>query len=254
MSSLRVATYNIHKGLSVAPLLARRLVIYELRERLRTLGADIVFLQEVHGNHERHARRYAGWPSEPQYEFLADAVWRDYAYGRNAVYDAGHHGNAILSRFPILAWDNQDVSAHRFERRGLLHCEIRPPRWRVPLHCVCVHLGLTARGRSRQLEALRQRIERLVPPQAPLIVAGDFNDWRHRAAHELAHPLGLHEVFELTEGRPAKSYPSVLPLMPLDRIYVRGFEVRTARVYHGPDWARISDHAALAATLVQTPA
>ena len=162
--SLHVVTYNIHKGLS---LFNRRLVIHELRDRLRTLGADIVFLQEVHGTHDRHAERHVEWPAEPQYEFLADTVWADFAYGRNAVYDHGHHGNAILSRFPIQSWANQDVSAHRFERRGLLHCEVVVPGWDTPLHCVCVHLALTARGRSRQLERLRQRIERLVPARCP---------------------------------------------------------------------------------------
>jgi len=248
MRTLRVATYNIHKGVS---LFNRRLVIHELRERLRTLGADVVFLQEVRGGHARHAVRFEHWPDAPQYEFLADAVWGDYAYGKNSVYDAGHHGNAILSRFPILRWDNQDVSTHRFERRGLLHCEIRPPGWREPLHCVCVHLGLLALGRGRQLELLRQRIERLVPAAAPLVVAGDFNDWRYRAAHELAHPLNLYEVFELTNGAPARSFPAVLPVMSLDRIYVRGFQVRHAHVHHGRAWARISDHAALAATLIR---
>ena len=95
--SLHVVTYNIHKGLS---FFNRRLVIHELRDRLRTIGADIVFLQEVHGRHERHARHYTNWPSAPQYEFLADTVWTDFAYGRNSVYDAGHHGNALLSRVP----------------------------------------------------------------------------------------------------------------------------------------------------------
>lgn len=245
---LRVATYNIHKGFS---FFRRRLVIHEVRDSLRQLGADIVFLQEVHGSHERHASRYSDWPVAPQYEFLADSVWHDFAYGKNSVYDAGHHGNAILSRFPILRWDNQDVSTHRLEKRGLLHCEIEPPGWDEPLHCVCVHLGLLSRGRGRQLELLRQRIERLVPRTAPLIVAGDFNDWRYRAAHELAHPLNLYEVFELATGVPARSFPAVLPLMSLDRIYLRGFQVRHARVHHGRAWARISDHAALAATLVR---
>ena len=249
MRTLRVATYNIHKGLSVTPLLNRRLTIHELREKLHLLGADIVFLQEVRGRHDRHARRYHNWPDAPQYEFLADTVWSDFAYGRNSIYDAGHHGNAVLSRFPILAWDNQDISMRRFERRGLLHCEIRVPSWDDPLHCVCVHLGLRGPERSRQLEKLRQRIERLVPPQAPLIVAGDFNDWRLRATQELAHPLNLHEVFELVNCRPARTFPAALPLMSLDRIYVRGFQVRSAHVHHGRAWARISDHAALTATL-----
>jgi endonuclease/exonuclease/phosphatase family metal-dependent hydrolase len=248
---LQVATCNIHKGLSVTPFFGRRPVLRELRERLRGLGADLVFLQEVIGSHARHAARHRDWPSQPQYEFLADAAWGEYAYGRNAVYDAGHHGNAVLSRYPIERWDNQDVSAHRFERRGLLHCEIAVPGWREALHCVCVHLALTARGRSRQLEKLRQRIEHLVPRAAPLIVAGDFNDWhwRHKATHELAHPLDMHEVFELANGAPARSFPAVLPLLRLDRIYVRGFRVHRVHVHHGRAWAGVSDHAALTATL-----
>lgn len=245
---LHVVTYNIHKGLS---LFNRRLVIHELRDRLRMLGADIVFLQEVQGTCDRKAARHNDWPIEPQYEFLADTVWGDFAYGRNAVYDHGHHGNAILSRFPIQHWDNQDVSAHRFEKRGLLHCEVAIPGWDVPLHCVCVHLALTARGRSRQIERLRQRIERVVPAHAPLIVAGDFNDWhwRHKATHELAHPLNMQEVFEMIRGLPARSFPAMLPVFRLDRIYVRGFRVSRAHVHHGPVWGRISDHAALTTTL-----
>jgi endonuclease/exonuclease/phosphatase family metal-dependent hydrolase len=249
--TLHVATCNIHKGLSVTPFFSRRVVIHELRENLRGINADLVFLQEVIGNNERHALRHRTWPSEPQYEFLADSVWRDFAYGRNAVYDAGHHGNAILSRYPITRWDNEDVSAHRFESRGLLHCEIAVPHWDEPLHCVCVHLALNAGGRSRQMEKLRQRIERLVPSQAPLIVAGDFNDWhwRHKATHELAHPLDMHEVFELTHGSPARSFPAALPVLRLDRIYVRGFRVSAAHVHHGPRWSRVSDHAALTAVL-----
>ena len=247
MQTLRVVTYNIHKGLSFRN---RRLVIHELRERLRTLGPDLVFLQEVHGANDQHAARFQNWPAAPQYEFLADTVWSQFAYGRNAVYDEGHHGNAILSRFPILRWDNEDVSSHGYERRGVLHCEIHPPGWPGALHCVCVHLGLWGRHRGQQIEKLRRRIERLVPPGAPLVVAGDFNDWRFRVTHQLAHPLGLHEVFELTGGgRPARSFPAALPLMSLDRIYVRGFKVEDASVHHGKVWARISDHAMLTTTL-----
>jgi len=246
--TLHIATYNIHKGFSN---FNRRMVVHELRNRLRQLGADLVFLQEVQGNHSRHATRIADWPDEPQYEFLADSVWNDYAYGRNAVYDLGHHGNAVLSRYPIIRWDNKDISTHALESRGLLHCEIDLVGWRSPLHCVCVHLGLTSRGRRKQLMALRRRIEEMVPADAPLIVAGDFNDWRMHARSFLARPLGLSEVFEIMRGGPARSFPSVLPLLQLDRIYVRGFRVRRASVHHGRPWSRISDHAALSATVVR---
>ena len=246
--TLHIATYNIHKGLS---FFKRRLVIHEVRHHLRTLNADLMFLQEVQGGHARQARRFVDWPAQPQHEFIADSVWTDFAYGRNAVYDGGHHGNAILSRFPILRWDNEDISEHRFESRGLLHCEIELQGWSAALHCVCVHLGLTARHRSSQMRSLRLRIERMVPQGAPLIVAGDFNDWGRHAQEELAVPLGMQEVFEHTYGRPARSFPAALPLFHLDRIYVRGFSVKQARVHHGHAWARVSDHAALTATIAR---
>jgi endonuclease/exonuclease/phosphatase family metal-dependent hydrolase len=248
IDTLHIATYNIHKGLS---FFKRRLVIHEVREHLRLLNADLLFLQEVQGGSARQARRFADWPEQPQHEFIADSVWTDFAYGRNAVYDAGHHGNAILSRFPIVRWGNEDISEHRFESRGLLHCEVQVPGWDAVLHCVCVHLGLMAHHRSRQLRALRLRIERMVPHDAPLIVAGDFNDWARHAHDELARPLGMREAFENTHGRPARSFPAALPVFQLDRIYVRGFSVRQARVHHGHAWARISDHAALTSTIVR---
>jgi endonuclease/exonuclease/phosphatase family metal-dependent hydrolase len=245
---LRVATYNIHKGLS---FFNRRVMIHELRDRLRELNADLVFLQEVVGRHDRNAARHHNWPDGPQHEFLADMVWTDHAYGRNAVYEGGEHGNAVLSHYPITRWENQDVTSHRFERRGLLHCEIQIPQWKMPLHCVCVHLALTSRGHRRQLERLRQRIERMVPPDAPLIVAGDFNDWywRRRATHDFAHPLNMHEVFETDGGGlPARSFPAMLPMLRLDRIYVRGFRVRKTLVHRGHGW-RMSDHVALTSEL-----
>ena len=241
---LRLATYNIHKGFSH---FNRRMMVHELRHHLRLLDVDMVFLQEVQGEHEHHAKHTHGWPAEPQYEFLADEVWQDYAYGRNAIYDHGHHGNAILSRFPIISAENQDVSAHRFEQRGLLHCEVALGA--VHLHCLCVHFGLYERGRRRQLSALTDRVRRLVPADAPLVVAGDFNDWRNSAGRALVADLGLKEVFRDQRGRPARTYPSAFPLLRLDRIYARGFAVRHTEVHHGLPWSRISDHAALSVEL-----
>ena len=136
---LAVATYNIHKGFSH---FNQRMVLHHLRDQLRQVGADVMFLQEVVGANSRHARRHALWPESPQHEVLADEVWTDFAYGKNAVYDDGHHGNAILSRYPIVKWDNEDISTNLIEQRGLLHAEIAVPGWRENLHCVCLHLGL----------------------------------------------------------------------------------------------------------------
>ncbi|GBG02065.1 EEP domain-containing protein [Azospira sp. I13] len=244
--TLHIATYNIHKGFSQ---FNRRMMVHELRDRLRALGPDLVFLQEVQGLHLGHAERHEHWPDAPQHEFLAADVWPDAAYGRNMVYDHGHHGNAILSRFPILSSHNQDVTHLRFERRGLLHCQVQPPGWDRHLHCVCVHLSLIGRSRRLQLGALAERLEDLVPPDAPLIIAGDFNDWSNRADGLLADRLGLIEVFHDSRGRPVRSFPAGLPLFRLDRIYARGFAVQATQVHFGQPWSRISDHAALSAHL-----
>lgn len=249
MGKLKIATYNIHKGFSH---FNRRMMIHELRERLRSLAPDIVFLQEVVGEHERHAARFEDWPDVPQYEFLADSIWSEFAYGRNAAHSFGHHGNAVLSRFPILSFENEDVSAHRFDRRGLLHCRIRPPGWERTLHCICVHLALHERGRRRQIGALVERLHREVPDGDPVIVAGDFNDWRNLAGRRLATALSLREAFRDHRGASARSFPSSFPLLRLDRIYVRGFDVLHTEVHHGHPWSRISDHAALSAELALT--
>jgi len=124
--NLNVVTYNIHKGLSQ---FNRRLVLHEIRDRLRALGADVAFLQEVQGKHDANSRRHVTWPEIAQHEFIAHEG-AHVIYGRNAVYQDGHHGNAIVSRHPIHVWENVDVSHHSLESRGLLHCEIEVPGWK----------------------------------------------------------------------------------------------------------------------------
>ena len=161
----------------------------------------------------------------------------------------GHYGNAILSRFPIADVFNQDVTHLRFERRGLLHCTVELSSCAVPVHCVCVHLSLFARSRRRQMDALSVYLEDIAEADSPLIVAGDFNDWRNEADRLLAERLGLCEVFAGSDGEPGRSFPARLPLLRLDRIYVRGLSVRSAQVHVGGPWSKISDHAALSAQL-----
>jgi len=244
MTTLKIATYNIHKGFSH---FNRRVVLHELRDRLRELNADIVFLQEVQGEHAHHPERYHNYPGTAQHEFIAEEVWPHCAYGKNCIYEAGHHGNAILSRHPILRSQNMDVSAHRFESRGLLHCEIDLAGY--PAHCLCVHFGLFARGRGVQARVLVDYVRSNIPHDAPLIIAGDFNDWRNQVGHVMAGELGIHDAFHLHGGRPARSYPASLPLLRLDRIYVRGFSVLHSDVHIGRNWRRLSDHAALSTQL-----
>jgi endonuclease/exonuclease/phosphatase family metal-dependent hydrolase len=283
---VRVATYNIHKGVLRDLFGLRRTSrIHELRARLHELSADLILLQEVQGLHERHARRFEHWPSEPQHEFLSRGPGLrqafESAYGANAHYLHGHHGNALLSRFPILHRDHRDFSDHALEKRGVLHCVVDLSG--VPLHCFVVHFGLLARSRDRQLDALIDWICRAVPADTPLIIGGDFNDWRNKLSRRLCEAIGVVEAFDTLRPemvrtqravwyvrdrladiglsmdaeslrlprrvRSARTFPALVPWLRMDRIYLRGFDVHAARVPRGPGWATLSDHSPLIADL-----
>ncbi len=284
MSLIRVVSYNIHKGRS----LGGRDSMAELRLELHGLRPDVMFLQEVQGRNDKHGALHA------QHASLGAALHMEVAYGCNAVRDQTDHGNALLSRYPILKFENQDISDHRMEQRGLLHGVIELDGCEI--HCFVVHLGLFAGGRERQIQLMAERINRLVPEGTPMLIAGDFNDWNDRLAPFFVQQLGVVEVFAnapLTRGEvpklrdsmrrlggvlrgefregitrlpthrinqltmqggynpvpPPRTFPSAFPMLRLDRIYQRGFAVRSARVLRGRPWTQLSDHSPILAEL-----
>ncbi|WP_409338022.1 endonuclease/exonuclease/phosphatase family protein [Curvibacter microcysteis] len=229
----RVATWNIHKGVrGVGP--TRRLEILDIGHGVEQLDADVICLQEVRKLHRREEQHFTRWPAMPQADFLApegyEAVYRTNAYTKH-----GEHGNALLSCWPVLTHQHEDMSDHRFEQRGLLHVEIDVDGH--PVHVIVVHLGLIPGSRVRQTEQLRRYIAREVNPSLPLVVAGDFNDWGDTLRRALRHD-GLLEL----ESTRNPTFPSRLPLVQLDHIYARGLTAISAQVPRGRAWARMSDH------------
>jgi len=236
--TLRVATYNIHKGVQgIGPI--RRLEIHNLAEAMESLEADIVCLQEVRKVHRREERYFTRWPELPQAEFLAPQGYAA-VYQTNATTRHGEHGNALLSRWPVVSQGHEDMSDHRFEQRGLLHVTLKVHQ--QLLHVIVVHLGLIAGSRVRQVAQLGRFIAREVPAQAPLLVAGDFNDWSGKLREPMAS-IGLHDC----SRERAPTYPSRLPLTQLDYVYARGLAPLHVSVPRGRNWGRMSDHLPLIA-------
>jgi endonuclease/exonuclease/phosphatase family metal-dependent hydrolase len=235
---LRLLTYNIHKGFTVGN---RKFVLEQIKASIRETHANLVCLQEVLGEHEGHAKRVKDWPAQSQLEYLADQTWSHYAYGKNAVYSEGHHGNAVLSKYPITSWENEDVSLNKLERRGVLHAVIEIPKF-GKVHVISLHLNLFENDRMTQLKQLCARVNRMVPHDEPLLIAGDFNDWRQKAGPLLEEELGVQEAFLELAGKHARTFPSALPLVCLDRIYYRGLECCAAEVYEGDIFRSLSDH------------
>ena len=237
-----VMSMNVHKGLSP---LQRHSTIYQLRQNMRSHHPDLLFLQELQQEHRGRLKRFGEWPLIELTHFLSEDFWHHWHYGKNVEYPAGHHGNAILSKHPLQKGQNYDISAYRFERRGLLHSVTYLEGVQHPIHCFCVHLALFERGRERQLEEIIRYIEELAQ-EGPTIVAGDFNDWRNRVSEPM-RAAGFNEVFEVLTGAPAKTFPSIKPMLAMDRIYVRGLKIHSAKILH--EWMGLSDHLGITAEL-----
>jgi endonuclease/exonuclease/phosphatase family metal-dependent hydrolase len=238
MSVLRIATYNIHKGVQgLGP--GRRLEIHNIGHAVEQLDADVVCLQEVRKLHRREEQFFTRWPELPQAEFLAPPGY-EAVYKTNATTRHGEHGNALLSRWPVVSHGHEDMSDHRFEQRGLLHGRLHVQRRAI--HVIVLHLGLIAASRLRQIEQLGLYIQCEVPRREALVVAGDFNDWGCKLRSPMSE-FGLKDFI----GERLMTYPARLPLTQLDYVYARGLKPVGVQIPRGRIWWRMSDHLPLIA-------
>ena len=241
-----VTSYNMHKGMSA---LNRKVQLNSMADALHDLRSDVFFLQEVQGRHQARSNKIDGFPEQPHYDFLGERLSYNRSYGKNAVYPQRHHGNAILSRLPIETLHNLNITVNRLEQRGVLHCEVLPEGWETSLVCLCAHLNLREPDRAKQYRAIFEYVVHHIDPQSPLILAGDFNDWRQRSCSRFGQLLGLDEAFaHLSAGRP-KTFPARMPILSLDRIYIRHLTVLNAVSHQGLPWQQLSDHLPLSAVV-----
>ena len=244
-NQLRILTYNLHKGFSAGN---RHFILHKIRDALIESDADIMLLQEVQGQHTGHEKTQLNWPDCSHSEFLARNRWPYYVYARNVAYNAGHHGNAILSKYGIHRWENINVSPFAWASRSLLHGVISMPNQKGELHIICIHLGLMAMERRHQFKKLSAMIDQYVPHETPLIVAGDFNDWTGQAEKLFSKHLDLKEAYRTLHHHYAKTFPAWLPVLKMDRIYYRGIKPVSCERPNRKLWTRLSDHAPLSAT------
>lgn len=230
----RAITYNLHKGRS---FLTRKSVLKELKESLSLLKVDIVFLQEVMGLEG----------GESHLEYFADSLFDHLAYGKNAVRDDDHYGNAILSRFPIVNHSNRNISTNRFERRGSLQARVKMEA-ELELSLFCVHLDLLERGRTQQVQNIIHQVRHQVDEKTPFLIAGDFNDWRGRICDPIRTELQAKNVFNGRDKLTSLTFPSFFPRVALDRFYYNNLKVVDVEVLKGNPWNRLSDHCPVLAT------
>ena len=83
--------------------------------------------------------------------------------------------------------------------------------------------------------------------RAPVVVAGDFNDWRLRGHRQLARAARWSTCIAHPRGRPARTFPARTHCCGCDRIYVRDARLHDPIMLPQRPWSHLSDHTPLAA-------
>lgn len=234
--ALNILTFNIHKGFNWNN---SKLTLEHLKKNLEEIHPDIVFLQEVVGENILMEKKFDNW-IENQFEFLAKDLWNDSAYSQHAVFDHRHHGNVILSKYPIKKIEVKDISQNNYEQRSILYCELEIEGKEV--HTFCTHLNLLNRDRLKQYKLIKEFIQEKSDNNHPIILAGDFNDWNQKASHNLFEIEHMHDAHKNYHSDYGRTFPAMFPLLKLDRIYTRGFKVSDANVLDDMKWKTLSDH------------
>ena len=227
---LRLVTWNTHKGVG----LDGRRSLARIADVLRDTDADVVALQEAFRFHAD-----AGVPHQP--EELAERLGLPFsAVGWNVPRRRGIYGNATLSRLPLEGSVNLDLQWRFKKRRSALYSRVLVPGG--PLHLFNVHLGLAHFERAHQMRRLAELTVDLAPGDQPAVIAGDTNDWWSRLPRHA--DAASFTCSGAGRGRRQRgTYPALLPLGALDRVYVRG-RVRVIDSFAFRDGAarRASDH------------
>ncbi len=112
MTLLRVMTYNIHQGISAD----MQVSLDQIADAIAAQNPDVVALNEVN----RARPNYGLIDTLP---YLADRLGMRYVFGAN--YPDGQYGNAILTRDPIVEWNNTHYRDKTTEVRGLLRVTLQ---------------------------------------------------------------------------------------------------------------------------------
>ena len=206
----RLITYNIHKGIGGVD---RQYRPERIIETLATYDADVIFLQEVDEGMPRSR-------GHRQVDLIGDALQLPYrAFQRNVSKNIGYYGNAILSRHPLERIQSLDLTIPLKKRRGALlaHC-VLPGARRQKVQLVNCHLGLS--GIERVVQMRKILLSNTIQDRRdtfPAIVAGDYNDLWGTLGRRVLEPAGFQAGCNA-----AKTFPAIMPLRSLDRIFYCG--------------------------------
>jgi endonuclease/exonuclease/phosphatase family metal-dependent hydrolase len=208
---LRVMTYNVHGCVGVD----RRLEPERIAKAIEAARPDVVALQELYVEHPRSRHLHqAGW--------LAERLGMHFEFGAARDVDGGRYGNAVLSRLPLRQLRSASLPrlSPTLEQRAALHVAVTTDFGVVDV--VNTHLGLKPRERALQTRALVEDWLSHVTPESSSVLCGDLNAVPGSGVYAMFAELLTDAELSQRGRRPAKTWPSLFPLVRLDHVFVAG--------------------------------
>lgn len=217
------ASYNVHKCVGVD----RRFDPGRTAAVIGEISPDVIALQEAD-------RRFGNREGLLDLDMLHRRTGLLPVPVDNGHAGHGWHGNLVLVREGSVR-DVRQLRLPGLEPRGGLVVDLDLTTG--PVRVVAAHLGLLRQSRLLQIETLLHHARETAG--RPVVLMGDFNEWRLRGRSSLVHtqtvfgPLGL--------GVP--SFPAYFPVLSLDRVFVMPPDIVDTFVAHDTALSRkASDH------------
>lgn len=232
---LRVMTYNVHRCVGIDRLLSPQ----RIAEVIASCHPDVVALQELDVGRARSG-------NVDQAQVIARDLGMDVHFFPAMRVMEELYGDAILSRWPARLVRADALPGftrlRRMEPRGALWSSVAVAGAEVQI--INTHLGLLGAERQLQISALLSD-EWLGHPDCrdPVILLGDFNATpRSRAYRRLTAKLRDAQRMPAVR-RPALTFPTRLPALRLDHVFVsRSVDVTAASTIRTPLARLASDH------------
>lgn len=236
---LRIMTYNVHGCAGTEGRVSPRRIARIIQQQ----EPDIVALQEL--DHGRSRSRH-----EDQAATIAECLGYDFVFCPTVISGEERYGHAVLSRLPI--------EVVKIAELPMLRKSIWPERRAALWTCITIagqeinvvtsHLGLSARERMSQVEAILG--EEWIGPfldKQPVLICGDFNCTPGSAVYRrMTH----HFTDAATRGGGA-TFSSIKPLLRLDYVFLSPhFSAERVQVVKSHLTRLGSDHLPLVADLV----
>ncbi|MDR3568029.1 MAG: endonuclease/exonuclease/phosphatase family protein [Syntrophobacteraceae bacterium] len=222
-----VASYNIHKYRGIDGVFDPERVARVIKE----LKAEILGLQEI-DSRVFQMKNYAG--------LLSEKAGMEVVFGPTRRKRA-KFGNALVTSYQVKDVRHIDLSVSGRSPRAALDVDLLSKG--ETIRVIVAHLGLGVGERRRQIGRLLEIF--CAQSDRMEIMLGDFNEW--------VPAVNLHHVHNFFGKSPSlRTFPSFMPVLPLDRIWVRPVEALVSLSTHRTPLSRMaSDHLPVRAIMNQ---